>query len=619
MCGIAGYIGPRAAGRLEAMVAGMVHRGPDDDGFFEDDRVHLGMRRLSIVDLEHGQQPKASADGQVLVMCNGEIYNHVELRAELEAEGVRFESTSDTEVILRGYLRWGLGVLDRLIGMFAISLYDRRRGELFLIRDRLGKKPIYYLDPDLDQPAGAPRFAFASEFSILAALLADPEAHLDRTSLAWYFSQKTTPGDRSIDARIRKLPAGHLLRVTTEGHARLERWWSIAAGRVSVPAGAGAEPEIVDEIERILTSAVALRMRADTEVGAFLSGGIDSSLCVALASRCTDRPLKTYCLVYDQEINHKSADRRWSQAIAERYATRHREVLLTPALLEEALPRIVRHYGQPNSAVLSNWFISEVMGKELKVAISGDGADELFGSYFLHRAAAAVAALDAGDDAALARIPAPEAEFARAHRADPHAVLADAFAIFPDEELRRLAPGLGVSSRAMLEARERELATRGPVDRALEFDCRNLLVDQILTYADMLSMAHSLEVRTPFLDHRLVDYMFSVPGELKLRPGETKRLLKQVARRYLPEALIARPKEGFVEPAVYWIAGPLQDFCHAHLRSSGFNRLGLLDAAYVRELVQRFARDRDFATGKKVWNLLVFAIWEAQLGAGPAR
>jgi asparagine synthase (glutamine-hydrolysing) len=644
MCGIAGYVGPRADGRLEAMVARMVHRGPDDDGYFEDKRVHLGMRRLSIVDLEHGEQPKTSADGQVIVLFNGEIYNHVELRAELAALGVPFESTSDTEVIARGYERWGLGLLERMIGMFAISLYDRRSGELLLIRDRLGKKPIYYIDASAGQSgvqsgaaaaaggadaaigaaaeavagavaggADAPvPFAYASEYPVLAALLDDPAGHLDRESLAWYFSQKTTPGDRSIDARIRKVPAGHLLRRTADGRVALERWWTIAPGRVPVAPGA-SDAELADEIERLLTSAVGLRMRADTEVGAFLSGGIDSSLCVALASRCTDKPLKTYCLVYDQEINHKSADRRWARAIAERYGTRHREVLLTPALLAEALPRIVRHYGQPNSAVLSNWFISEEMGKELKVAISGDGADELFGSYFLHRAAAATAALEAGDLAALARIPAAEAEFARAHRGRPHAALADAFAVFPDAELRRLAPGLGASSRALLEARERELATRHPVDRALEFDCRNLLVDQILTYSDTLSMAHSLEVRTPFLDHRLVDFMFSIPGERKVRPGETKRLLKLVARRHLPEELVARPKEGFVEPAVYWIGDALEDFCHGYLLSAAFNRLGLLDAGYVRDLVQRFARDKDFTTGKQVWNLLVFAIWEAEL------
>ncbi len=665
MCGIAGYVGPRVAGRLESMVSAMVHRGPDDAGFFEDARFHLGMRRLSIVDLAHGQQPKTSADGQVVVLFNGEIYNHVELRAELLSAGRTFETTSDTEVIVQGYLQWGLGVLDRLIGMFAISLLDHRSGELLLIRDRLGKKPIYYVAAAAAKAAAADggdaaaagataplALAYASEYPVLAALLPAPEAHLDRTALAWYFSQKVTPGERSIDTRIRKVPAGHLLRFARDGQLTVERWWSITTGRVAMPAaaaegasaaaadgaaaahgasaaahGAAAddaalEAAIVDELERLLTSAVALRMRADVEVGAFLSGGLDSSLGVALASRCTALPLKTYCLVYDEEINHKSADRRWSRAIAERYGTRHREILLTPAALQEALPRIARHYGQPNAAVLSNWFISQEMGKEVKVALSGDGADELFGSYFLHRAAAAVAALEdadrTGDQAAAiaasSRIPPAEAEFARAHRGAAHAALADAFAIFPSEELRLLAPSLGVSSRQLLDERERQLVTTGPVDRALEFDCRNLLVDQILTYADTLSMAHSLEVRTPFLDHRLVDYVFSIPSALKMRPGETKRLLKAVARRHLPEELITRPKEGFVEPAVYWIAGPMQDFCHSYLLAAGFNRLGLLDASYVLALVERHARDRDFTTGKKVWNLLLFAIWEAQLG-----
>src|SRR4051812_37608764 len=180
MCGIAGYVGPRVAGRLEAMVAGMVHRGPDDDGFFEDDRVHLGMRRLSIVDLAHGEQPKTSADGRVVVLFNGEIYNHVELRAELAAAGAVFATRSDTEVIVEGYLRWGVGMLDRMIGMFAISLYDRRTGELLLIRDRLGKKPIHYLDGALDDTGHATRLAYASEFPVLAALVAEPAGCVDR-------------------------------------------------------------------------------------------------------------------------------------------------------------------------------------------------------------------------------------------------------------------------------------------------------------------------------------------------------------------------------------------------------------------------------------------------------
>lgn len=605
MCGIAGYTGARVTGRLEAMLTSIVHRGPDGEGVYEDDRFHLGMRRLSIVDLTTGDQPKTSADGRIVVLFNGEIYNHVELRAELEALGATFGSTSDTEVIVHAWQWWGIAMLDRFIGMFAIALCDKNTGELFLIRDRLGKKPIYW------SRDGA-NLTYASELPPILANLADRADHLDDEALAWYFSQKTTPGTRSIDDRIQKIPAGHYLRLAPDDTIELKSWWSIAAGRVPV---AKSESELVDDIERILTDAVRIRMRADVEVGAFLSGGLDSSLCVALASRFTDKPLKTYCLVYEAEINQKSADRRWSAAVAERYGTRHREILLTPAMLEDALPRIVRHYAQPNSAVLSNWFISTEMGKELKVALSGDGADELFGSYFLHRVAGALSALKRGDAAWVERMPEGEKRFVMEHRGDPHAALADAFAVFPSAELAKLAPRLHTSPRAMLDAREASLATTDPLDRALEFDCRNLLVDQILNYSDVLSMAHSLEVRTPFLDHRLVDYVFSIPPELKMRGGETKRLLKLVAARHLPQELITRPKEGFVEPAVYWIADELADFTRSHLLGARFNRLGLLDGAYVRSLVERFYRDRDFQTGKQVWNLLVFAIWEAQLAA----
>jgi asparagine synthase (glutamine-hydrolysing) len=613
MCGIAGYCGPVVPGKLEAMVASMVHRGPDGQGIYDDGRFHLGMRRLSIVDLTTGDQPKKSADGKVVVLFNGEIYNHVELRFELERLGASFESTSsDTEVIVQGWLQWGLGMLDRFVGMFAIVLVDHRTGELFLFRDRLGKKPIYY---HRSEDTGA--FTYASELRTILPWLggAPPADHLDDASLAWYFSQKTTPGDRSADDRVRKLPAGHYLRLGPDDSVELKAWWSIAAGRVAGVA-AKTESEIVDDVERILDDAVRLRMRADVEVGAFLSGGIDSSLCVALASRYTDKPLKTYCLVYEEEINNKSADRKWAAVVAERFRTRHREILLTPAILEDALPRIVRHYAQPNSAVLSNWFISREMGKELKVALSGDGADELFGSYFLHRVAGALSAIQRGEAAPLGGAQEAERRFVDAHRGEPHAVLADSFAVFPARELTKLAPKLKTSSLAMLERREAMLATSDPLDRALEFDCRNLLVDQILNYSDVLSMAHSLEVRTPFLDHRLVDYVFSVPPKLKMGGGETKRLLKLVARRHLPEELIVRPKEGFVEPAVYWIADSLADFTKSYLLGATFNKLGLLDGAYVRALVERFYRDRDFQTGKQVWNLLVFAIWESQLGSG---
>jgi asparagine synthase (glutamine-hydrolysing) len=607
VCGIAGYLGHERPGRLREMVARLVHRGPDDEGFYEEPGVHLGMRRLSIVDLASGGQPKTSADGSVIVLFNGEIYNHVELRTELEAEGVVFESAhSDTEVIAHLFAAHGPAMVERLVGMFAISLYDRRSGDFYLFRDRLGKKPVLYRhDPATGE------LEYASELPAFA--LPDRAAHLERSALAWYFSQKTTPGDATADDRVHKLAAGSYLVRRADGRLEQHRYWSIPAATHAVPV-----EDAVARTEALLADAVRLRMRADVEVGAFLSGGLDSSLCVALASRHSERPLKTYCLVYDHDINHKAEDRRFARLVSERFRTSHHEVLLTPELLVAELPKIVAQYGQPNSAVLSNWFISREMGREIKVALSGDGADELFGSYLLHRIAAALSDLDAGVErsAVLSRLPAGEAALVAEAEPRTLAWLVDRLAVFPAAELvhllARAADARSVATR--LAALEAGLAKTDRLDRALELDCKNLLCEQILHYSDLLSMAHSLEVRTPFLDHRLVEHAFALPSELKIRRGETKWLLRQVARRHLPEELITRPKEGFVEPAVYWIRHQMKAFCRDHLASASFNRLGLLDGAYARAVVDRFYDEQDFAGGKKVWNLLMYALWEKSLG-----
>ena len=266
------------------------------------------MRRLSIVDLALGKQPKYNADRSVSVMFNGEIYNYLELRAELVAKGYRLETqTSDTEVIAHLYEEYGVSFVDRLVGMFAIALFDSRSETLFLIRDRLGKKPIYYRH---DRSNG--RLEFASEFPVFD--LDQRRDHVDGDALAWYFSQKTTPSDRSIDDRVRKLPPGCVLRVDLRtGQLESSSYWKVSAGKVAAPDEGDAGAEVASRrLEELLTDSVQLRMRADVEVGAFLSGGIDSSLIVALASRLTDKPLKTYCLVYDQEINEKSSDRRYA-------------------------------------------------------------------------------------------------------------------------------------------------------------------------------------------------------------------------------------------------------------------------------------------------------------------
>ena len=611
MCGIAGATGAPITGRLEAMVDAMVHRGPDDCGISDAKDVRIGIRRLAIVDLLSGDQPKSSADGHVAAVFNGEIYNAPELRAELEATGRTFRSDhAEAEVICELYAAEGIGFVKRLIGMFAIALVDHAGDALYLIRDRLGKKPLFLC---YDRVSGA--LEFASEFNALT--LTDREAHLDLASLGWYFSQKAVPSGASIDRRVREVPPGAYVRVPLDGGGpTTNRYWTFPRGEGRAPRPT-SEEEAVRTIDDLLHESVRLRMRADVEVGAYLSGGVDSSLVVGLAAQQTQLPLRTYCLVYDEDIYEKSADRHFAQLIASRYATRHAEVTLRPDDLVAELPTIAAHLGQPNSAVVSNWFISRAMGRDLKVALSGDGADELFGSYFLHRASAVIEDVAASGEEAACAGESDEAQFARWARGEPLWRLVDRFAVFPDEELKRLLRP-EVYRAAMLTERlreaEAEVRSVTPLNRILEFDCRHLLCEQVLNYADLLAMAHSLEVRTPFLDHRLVEYVHGLPAALKIRRGRAKHVLKEVALRHLPPELVERRKEGFVEPGVHWLKDELREFCLAHVRGAGFNRLGLLDERYVDDLVHDFYRDHDFFVGKRLWSLLMFALWEQAYG-----
>ena len=384
MCSIAGYTGEQVSGLLDYFVKAMVHRGPDDAGFFSDSHVHLCMTRLAIVDPAFGKQPVSSADGNVQLVFNGEIYNYLELRAELQLLGHTFATESDTEVLLEAYLEWGIDFIPRLNGMFAVSIYDREADKLYLMRDRIGEKPLYY-----SLMGESNELYFASEYNALSYCLRTApldSKHLDRESLAWYFSQKATPFERSIDSRIHKLPPASLLEYDLGSKSvRIESYYRI---REAVSESLTSEEQLIDELEQLISDSVALRMRADVEVGTFLSGGVDSSLVSVLASRCSEHRLRTFSLVYDESVYRKQDDRDFARQIADSIDSVHTEVLLTPELLATELPKIVKHFGQPNCAVLANWFISREMGAQLKVALSGDGADELFGSYFLHRVGA---------------------------------------------------------------------------------------------------------------------------------------------------------------------------------------------------------------------------------------
>jgi asparagine synthase (glutamine-hydrolysing) len=578
------------------MLGKMVHRGPDDWGQFDDVAVHLGMRRLSIVDIDGGKQPMFNRDRSVVVVFNGEVYNAPELRLLLTEKGYPFlTSNSDTEVIAHLYDEYGIGFVEKLVGMFAICLVDISRRELYLIRDRLGKKPIFYT-----HDAQTKSLQFASEFNALE--LTDRASHIDRTAFPWFFGQRTLPQESTSDSRVKKLPPGTILRLK-DGVTRLDRYYTV---RGRSPKESVTDEDACDQLDSILQESVRMRMRADAEVGSYLSGGVDSSLVVALAAQHSARALNTFCLVYDEEIYNKSEDRRFALEISRKFATQHHEVRLTAKDFQDELPKIIAHFGQPYGASVANWFVSRAMFGSVKVALSGDGADELFGSYLLHRVAGALrGSTDPVDP--------KERELVERAKKEPFDRIIDAFSVFPTEEQELLLVPEMLRQRtcaAEIASRFDSLDSSDPLDRMLEFECRYSLVDVILSYADTLSMAHSIEVRTPFLDHRLVNFAFSLEPRMKIRNGETKFLLKRVAERYLPHELVNRKKEGFIEPAIFWLRDELKEFALATLNDPGFNRLGFLQRPYVRSIVERFYQSNDFYLGKKVWLLVMFGLWE---------
>lgn len=606
MCGIAGYIDKPISGKLEKMNEKMFHRGPDDDGFFEDSSFHLCMRRLSIVDLESGKQPIFNSDKTVVVMLNGEIYNYIELTCDLKKKGYIFSTKSDTEVIAHLYDEYGIDFIDKLNGMFTICLLDTKTNDLYLIRDRFGEKPIYYhYDKEKKE------FEFASEFNVIK--FNHPDKSININSLIWYFSQKSMPFDKTIAPSIEKVPPGSYLHLKADKSLEITKYYKIPSKNILAHSD---ENEIIEKLENLIVDSIKLRMRADVEVGAFLSGGLDSSLITAIASKLTNKPIKTYALVYNQEINNKSEDKKYAKHASEIFSTKHTEVLLTPEILISELPKIVTQFGQPNSAVISSWFISRQMCQDVKVALSGDGADELFGSYFLHRIAGVLVDYNNTKDKKLLKVSSEiESTFLENNLDKPFSHLIDQFAVFSDEELQKLLKpqfykrGLILK---MFEKREKELLASDLLNKMLEYDFNSLLVEQILNYTDTLGMAHSLEIRVPYLDYRIVELVFSLNHKYKIKNGITKYILKKVGEKYLPKDLVYREKEGFVEPAVYWLQNELKDFCLYYLKSKDFDKFNLLNKSYVNHIIDSFYATNDFFLGKKVWNLLMYGLWEGQ-------
>lgn len=621
MCGIAGILHPdteRFAPIVRAMTAALAHRGPDDDGLWTRPGIVFGHRRLSIIDLsEGGHQPMSNGDGSISVTFNGEIYNYKELRADLLSAGHRLTSQSDTEVIPHLYDRIGLDALKALHGMFAIALWDSRERALVLARDRVGKKPLFYAEI----PGG---LAFASEIKALA-VVPGVDFTVRPQGIQDYLSFGVVPGPLTIYNGVRRVPPGAALVARSDGSRTIAPYWTLAFG----PKHHVSEAEALEEILRLLTRAVTLRLRSDVPVGAFLSGGIDSGLVTALAAQSLGTPLATYCIGFDDEAFD---ERPLARQVADRFATRHHERVLT-SLGQDRLDAIVGHYDEPfaDPSALPSFAVCAVAREGLKVVLNGDGGDELFGGYRHYVAAALQARLTALPGLAgsarllVDHLPAPErtrSPYQFAHRF--LRVLAT-----PEREryLVLTKDLLSEADKADLMGMTAEPAVRlldgilppdmalGPIDRMTAWNMSRLLADTLLIKMDIASMAHGLEARSPFLDQDLVSFVARLPEALKLSGRETKPLLRRLAERLLPRDVARAPKRGFEIPLQRWMTGELKPLLTERLT----DRTGFAANHFAEPAVARFLAPHgwDLKRWSSIaWALLCLEIWWARRPRG---
>jgi asparagine synthase (glutamine-hydrolysing) len=607
MCGICGIASTRGAvdpGRLAAMSATLVQRGPDSDGSFVEGPVGLAARRLAIIDLATGDQPISNEDGRITVVQNGEIYNYRELRHELERAGHRFATSGDTEVLVHLYEEHGERFADRLRGMFAIALWDSQRSRLVLARDRYGIKPLYYREADGE-------LAFASELRAL------PRGEIDLGALDAFLAFNSVPGPLTIFREVRKLQPGHVF-TWQDGRSELLRY----ARPAPVPAEdvrGDEEAELLEELRARLRDSVRAHLVSDVPVGVLLSGGIDSSVLAALAAEELSEPLRTFSIGFEERSFDELGDAR---LVAERYGTDHQELVLRPdaALL---LPALADAFDEPfaDSSALPTYLVSQVAAGEVKVALSGEGGDELFGGYYTY--AADLLAERAGWTArflrpAVERLPSSSARasfdykakrFVRAAHLPPlerHHGWKEIFS--PDARAELTGRRDEADPVDILRARFEETGEAELLARLQDVDLGTYLVDDLLVKTDRASMAHSLEARVPFLDSVVTNFALSLPSRHKVRGLRKKVLLRKAAEPLVPGELLRRRKRGFSIPAAAWLRGELEPFARETLSPDTLRRQGYFRPEVVTRLLDDHVAGREDLS-RQLWGLLAFTLW----------
>ncbi len=636
MCGIGGAFGysgrDNSSGTaIDSMIATIVHRGPDDRGVHIDGDLALGVRRLSIIDVDGGRQPVTSEDGSVVAVVNGEIYNHQELREKLQGRGHRFVSRSDSEVIPHLYEEVGPRLVHQLRGMFGLAVWDARQRRLLLARDRLGIKPLYAADDGT-------RLVFGSEIKSVLAHPAVP-AHLDPAALSQYLSLKYVPSPATLFAGITSLPPGCLLTCDASG-ARVERYWDL---RMDPAAAGGDEATQAASLAALLRESVALHMQSDVPFGAFLSGGIDSSLIVALMSETATEPVRTFSVGFTAG-GASVGELPYAAMVAARFATKHAPLVMTGRDFADAVERVVWHLDQPvgDVAAVPMLFLSDLAARDVKMVLSGEGGDELFAGYARYVGeqiapllrclppALRLRALRAL--ASVVRQPRPRLALRALAESNDLDRLVNWFPLFDNSAKRSLlssefaaALDRSAASARPVEAdqavRTAEAVVRAPfaellsrtttpdrLSQMLYCDTKLWLPDDLLARGDKMSMAASIELRVPLLDHRVVEFAAGLPSSLKLRRLHRKLLLRTVARDLLPPEVLARRKEGFPMPVATWWRQEARELLTDTLSDATVRRRGLLDPAFVRTLVADHLTCRA-DHGSALWGLVALEIW----------
>lgn len=643
MCGLVGYWVapgqlPERDGVIGPMMDAIAHRGPDSRGSWDDPEsgISLAHLRLAIVDLSAaGHQPMMSTSGRWVISFNGEIYNHIHLRQTLERDRTvtEWRGGSDTETLLAGIESWGLEeTLTRAVGMFALALWDRETRRLYLVRDRLGEKPLYY-----GWQGQGPRaaFLFGSE---LKALRRHPafEGRMSRDAVVEVLRHGNVGEDRSIHEGIAKVRAGEIVTVSPGSRHVDRRYYWDGASVAAAPRSPVTDPHAAtDRLEALLTESVGQQMMSDVPLGAFLSGGIDSSVVVALMQRQSDHPVHTFSIGF-QEARYNEAE--FARAVAGHLGTRHTDLYVSDKELRDVVPQLPKIYDEPfaDSSQIPTFLVAQLARQHVTVALSGDGGDELFGGYPRYGHAAKLRAR-------LHALPGPLRRIAAgALRAIPARGLTRGLApLVPTpqgkepigQRLHRLAdygrqPSLEALHRAMVSVwRFPEAAVSGAshppsvladhlpprgalgdVERMMQLDMISYMTDDILTKVDRAAMAVALESRAPLLDHRVAEFAWSLPGDMKLRDGQSKWILRQVLYRHVPRTLIERPKMGFEVPIGLWLRGGLKDWAAALLDPTRLRREGLFDAAVIDRLWQQHLSGR-FNWGAQLWCVLMVQAW----------